>query len=234
MRNIFPSDVAFEKIVIGQRETLFQLIPQFPGDRGLNAEIPPVLIKRVTRQLCLLIFGLAGDQIGPLAAGGIVHIPVHELADSRHFRPGGQRRIEISGSFINTESVLLAQALGCDHRVETALLHQRAQNIFRFIIAPALQQQIGLPVAPFIFLFGVLPRNAGKGDRRHLAGKIRRAGCTGKGHNAIRIVSQRDNRRRNRLIIGRHLLGQNPYQAGISRLHRQTDPFKIGQRILLT
>ena len=153
MRNIFPSDVAFEKIVIGQRETLFQLIPQFPGDRGLNAEIPPVLIKRVTRQLCLLIFGLAGDQIGPLAAGGIVHIPVHELADSRHFRPGGQRRIEISGSFINTESVLLAQALGCDHRVETALLHQRAQNIFRFIIAPALQQQIGLPVAPFILLF---------------------------------------------------------------------------------
>jgi hypothetical protein len=35
------------------------------------------------------------------------------------------------------------------------------------------------------------------------------------------------------LIIGRHLLGQDPHQAGIARFHRQANAFKVGQRILL-
>ena len=153
MRNIFTADIAGKEVVIGQRETLFQLIPQFAGDGGLDAEIPPVLIKRVTSQLRLLVFGLAGDQIGPLAAGGVIHIPVHQFAHPRHFRPRGQRRIEVRWRFIDAEPVLLAKALRGDHRIEAALLHQRAENIFRFVIAPALQQQIGLPVAPFVLLF---------------------------------------------------------------------------------
>ena len=84
-------------------------------------------------------------------------------------------------------------------------------------------------------IFHVLPRTAGKGDRCHLAGKIRRASLRAKVITLFGSLISRDNRRRNRLIIGRHLLGQNPlpglvFPAFIAR----RIPFKIGQRILLT
>ena len=161
LRNGFAADITREEIVVGQRETFLQLIPQLPGDGCLYAEIPPVLVEGIARQLRLLLFRPAGHQICPFAAGGVVHIPVHQLAYPSHFRPGGQRRIEILWRFIDPEGEILSQTLGGNHRVETTLLHQRTENRFCFVIAPALQQQIRLPIAPLIFLFR-LHRQAGQ------------------------------------------------------------------------
>ena len=153
LRDSFAADIAREEIVVGQREAFFQLVPQLPGDSRLNAEIPPVLVECIARQLRLLIFRPAGHQICPFAAGGVVHIPVHQLAYPGHFRPGGQRRIEILWRFIDPEGEILSQTLSGNHRVEPALLHQRTENRFCFVVTPALQQQIRLPIAPLIFLF---------------------------------------------------------------------------------
>ena len=294
------------------------MIPQLTGDRRLHAQIPPVVIKRIAGKLSFFIGGAAGHQIRPLAARGVVHIPVHQLANARHFWPLGQRRIRVSGRFIDAEGVLLAQALRGRHRVEPALLHQRMKNFFGLIITTALQQQIGLPVTPFIFLFGlhrqpgepgiepttvartqrhshaalhqrrgvrthnrivsparllvghigahqsprhdiaqllrlllikllrlhqlrdhqprvfhIVTRHAGKSHRRHLAGKIGRARTAGKGQDAVGIVCQRDNRRGDRLVIGRHLPRQRSHQTRITGFHRQADTLEVGQRILL-
>ncbi len=153
LRNIFTADIAGKQIVIGQREALLQLIPQFSGDRRLHAQIPPVLIKSVTRELRLLGFTTAGDQVRPFSARGVIHIPVHQLAHPGHLRTGGQRRIERANRFINAEGILLAETLRSDHRVETPLLHQRPEDRLRLLVPAALQQQIRLPVAPFVFLF---------------------------------------------------------------------------------
>ena len=155
LRDIFAAGVAFEKIVVRQRETLFKMIPKLTGDRRLHAQIPPVVIKRIAGKLGFLVGGATGYQIRPLAARGIVHIPVHQLAHARHLWPLRQRRVRIRGRFINAEGILLAQALRGYHRVEAALLHQAVEDLFGFIITTALHQQVGLPVAPFIFLFGV-------------------------------------------------------------------------------
>ena len=153
LRDIFATDVTREQIVIRQREALLQLIPQFAGDRRLHAQIPPVLIKSVTRQLRLLGFGSAGDEVRPFGARGVIHIPVHQLAYPRHLRTGSQRRIDRSRGFIDAEGILLAKSLRSDHRIEASLLHQRAKDRLRLLVPAALKQQIRLPVAPFVFLF---------------------------------------------------------------------------------
>ena len=55
-RDLLTTGVAFEKIVVSQRESLFQMIPQLPGDRCLNAKIPPLVIESIPSQLSLLCF----------------------------------------------------------------------------------------------------------------------------------------------------------------------------------
>ncbi len=131
------------------------MIPQLAGDRRLHAQIPPAVIEGVARQLRFLFHGTAGHQIRPFTAGGVIQIPVHQLTHPGHLRPVHQRRVDASRRFINLEIVLFAQPLGRGHRIESALLHQGMQNSFRFVIAASLQQEIGLPVAPFILLFGL-------------------------------------------------------------------------------
>ncbi len=319
LRNIFAANIAGKQVVIGQRETFFQLIPQLTGDRRLHAQIPPVLIEGIARQLRLLGFGATSDQVGPFGARGVIHIPVHQLTYPRHLRPGGQRRIDGARGFIDAEGILLAKTLRGDHRVEASLLHQRAKDRLRLLIPAALQQQIRLPIAPFVFLFRlhrqtrqpgveamaiarpqrhpypplhqrrglrthdcviapdgllfgyiathqapgdniaqflgliliellslyqrrdhqagifhVLAGDAGEGDGGHLTGKVRRPGGAGEGEDAVWIVSQGDHGAGDALVVGGHLLGQRFHQPDIAGLHRQADPFEIGQRILLT
>ena len=90
-------------------ETLFKMIPKLTGDRRLHAQIPPVVIKRIAGKLGFLVGGATGYQIRPLAARGIVHIPVHQLAHARHLWPLRQRRVRIRGRFINAEGILFAR-----------------------------------------------------------------------------------------------------------------------------
>ena len=82
-------------------------------------------------------------------------------------------------------------------------------------------------------VFHIITRHAGKGHRRHLAGKIGRAGSTRKRQHGIGIVCKTDNGRRNGLIICGHLARQHGDQPGVSGLHRQANTFQVRERILL-
>ena len=83
-------------------------------------------------------------------------------------------------------------------------------------------------------VFDIVTRHAGKGHRRHLSGKIGRSRAAGKGQNAVGVVCQRHHGRGNGLVIRRHLTRQSHHQTRVSGFHRQTDTFKVSQRILFT
>ena len=105
LRYVFAADVALKQVFIGQREALFEMIPQLTGDSGLHAEIPPVAVKRIARQGRLFLAGAAGDQVRPFAARGVIQPPVHQLAHPRHLCALKQRGIAFRG-FIYSQRII--------------------------------------------------------------------------------------------------------------------------------